>query len=541
MPRPACRSIRSRSTRRSSCGRSTRSRRPNSPARRATEENFERLREILHELGGAARRGRGPRQGGPRLPSGDRARHQEQRLPQDLQRLLRDGRAAPADLFQRSRARPQVACRASADLRRAAAARRQSRAGADERASAGRGELLEGPDQGGAEEAGRRWSRSGSIPSDRASSRMGRFRTGSWPNEKDRARHLLDASAASARDRDARGPATSSSPRRSTRRRWPTKARDADIVIVRAPLPPALFERATEAARGDPPRRRARHDPGRGSDQGRRAGRQRARRQCALGRRARVLSSMALLRRFRQVDRDLRQKGWLAGRDHADQAASSPAARWASSASALSARQVAEIAARLRARRDRQQPQRRRDLPDDVRFASVDELVEASDIVVLCCPLTPETTGLISRDRIARMKPGALLVNVSRGPVVDDAALIEALSAGRIGGAALDVFVDAAAAARSSLFLLRQCDRHAAYGRHHRGEHDAHGRRRGRGGDARASESCRSICAIPRWWSTIAGGFRDNLPSLQVPQSVTTAISAPRGSRSTTAASAGRG
>src|SRR5690606_1854106 len=48
--------------------------------------------------------------------------------------------------------------------------------------------------------------------------------------------------------------------------------------------------------------------------------------------------------------------------------------------------------------------------------------------------------GLISRDRIARMKPGALLINVSRGPVADDAALIEALSSGHIGGAALDVF-----------------------------------------------------------------------------------------------------
>ena len=59
---------------------------------------------------------------------------------------------------------------------------------------------------------------------------------------------------------------------------------------------------------------------------------------------------------------------------------------------------------------------------------------------MLCCPLTLETSGLIGRDRIARMKQGALLINVSRGPVVDDAALIEALSSGRIGGAALDVF-----------------------------------------------------------------------------------------------------
>lgn len=79
-------------------------------------------------------------------------------------------------------------------------------------------------------------------------------------------------------------------------------------------------------------------------------------------------------------------------------------------------------------------------LPHGVRFVSVDDLVSTADIVVLCCPLTPETTGLVSRDRIARMKPGTILVNVSRGPVVDDAALIQALEGGRIGGAALDVF-----------------------------------------------------------------------------------------------------
>jgi D-3-phosphoglycerate dehydrogenase len=63
-----------------------------------------------------------------------------------------------------------------------------------------------------------------------------------------------------------------------------------------------------------------------------------------------------------------------------------------------------------------------------------------ADIIVLCCPLTPETTGLVNRERMARMKPHSLLVNVSRGPVIDDDALIRALREQRIGGAALDVF-----------------------------------------------------------------------------------------------------
>ncbi|TGR73146.1 dehydrogenase, partial [Mesorhizobium sp. M1C.F.Ca.ET.193.01.1.1] len=59
-----------------------------------------------------------------------------------------------------------------------------------------------------------------------------------------------------------------------------------------------------------------------------------------------------------------------------------------------------------------------RPAPERVGFLSIDALVEQSDIIVLCCPLTEETRGLISRERIARMKPNALLINVSRGPVV---------------------------------------------------------------------------------------------------------------------------
>ncbi len=67
-------------------------------------------------------------------------------------------------------------------------------------------------------------------------------------------------------------------------------------------------------------------------------------------------------------------------------------------------------------------------------------LLAVSDVVVLSAPLTSGTAGLIGAREIAAMRPGALLVNIARGGLVDDEALIEALRAGRLGGAALDVF-----------------------------------------------------------------------------------------------------
>jgi lactate dehydrogenase-like 2-hydroxyacid dehydrogenase len=72
-------------------------------------------------------------------------------------------------------------------------------------------------------------------------------------------------------------------------------------------------------------------------------------------------------------------------------------------------------------------------------FVPLDELLGASDFVSLHVNLTPETTHLINTERLAAMKPGSVLVNTSRGPVVDNAALAEALRAGPIGAAALDV------------------------------------------------------------------------------------------------------
>jgi D-3-phosphoglycerate dehydrogenase len=73
---------------------------------------------------------------------------------------------------------------------------------------------------------------------------------------------------------------------------------------------------------------------------------------------------------------------------------------------------------------------------------SLEELLATSDLVSLHLPLLPETARLLGAAQFAQMRPGALLVNVSRGGLIDEEALADALHAGRIGGAALDVFAN---------------------------------------------------------------------------------------------------
>jgi D-3-phosphoglycerate dehydrogenase / 2-oxoglutarate reductase len=75
-----------------------------------------------------------------------------------------------------------------------------------------------------------------------------------------------------------------------------------------------------------------------------------------------------------------------------------------------------------------------------VRLVDVDALLAESDVVTLHVPLGAGTRGLLDAARVGRMKPGALLVNVARGGVVDENALADALISGRLGGAAIDVF-----------------------------------------------------------------------------------------------------
>lgn len=89
-----------------------------------------------------------------------------------------------------------------------------------------------------------------------------------------------------------------------------------------------------------------------------------------------------------------------------------------------------------------------------VKFALFDELLKTSDIVSLHVPLTPETKHMVGAQQLAMMKSTAYLINTCRGPVADEKALIEALAAGTIAGAGLDVFDQEPPPADNPLFTL---------------------------------------------------------------------------------------
>jgi len=93
----------------------------------------------------------------------------------------------------------------------------------------------------------------------------------------------------------------------------------------------------------------------------------------------------------------------------------------------------------------------------DMEFVEMDALLERSDIVSLHCPLTPQTAGLIGQESLRRMKPSAFLLNTSRGQLVDGAALAEALNAGRLAGAGLDVLSREPPAPDDPLLAARNC------------------------------------------------------------------------------------
>jgi phosphoglycerate dehydrogenase-like enzyme len=76
----------------------------------------------------------------------------------------------------------------------------------------------------------------------------------------------------------------------------------------------------------------------------------------------------------------------------------------------------------------------------DLKRAELDDIFRTADLISIHAPLTAETRHLVDARRLALIKPTAILVNTSRGPLIDEAALAETLAAGRIGGVGLDVF-----------------------------------------------------------------------------------------------------
>lgn len=94
---------------------------------------------------------------------------------------------------------------------------------------------------------------------------------------------------------------------------------------------------------------------------------------------------------------------------------------------------------------------------DGVEFLPVDEVFRRADVVSLHCPLTPETKSLVNAERLALMKPTAFLLNTSRGPLLDEAAVAAALNSGRLAAAGLDVLSTEPPKADNPLLSARNC------------------------------------------------------------------------------------
>ncbi|MDW4498927.1 hydroxyacid dehydrogenase [Sulfitobacter sp. D35] len=153
-----------------------------------------------------------------------------------------------------------------------------------------------------------------------------------------------------------------------------------------------------------------------------------------------IWSAMALLRRYPRVDKDLRLHGWTEARAHSDHGRELSGKTIGIVGMGNVGTAVSRIARHGFGMSVLYHTRRPDAVEEGIAAMSLDALLAQSDVVVLCCPLTAETKGLIHAGRIAKMKPGAILINVARGPVVVEKALVEALCDGRLGGAAIDVF-----------------------------------------------------------------------------------------------------
>jgi D-isomer specific 2-hydroxyacid dehydrogenase NAD-binding len=87
----------------------------------------------------------------------------------------------------------------------------------------------------------------------------------------------------------------------------------------------------------------------------------------------------------------------------------------------------------------------------------MDQLLAESDFVTLHCPLTPQTDHIVNQEFLQKMKPSAYLINTSRGPVIDEAALAQALEKGALAGAGVDVLSTEPPTADNPLLTAKNC------------------------------------------------------------------------------------
>lgn len=153
-----------------------------------------------------------------------------------------------------------------------------------------------------------------------------------------------------------------------------------------------------------------------------------------------IAGMLLVARQIHRMDRELRALDWPASRKRSDASTELLGRTLGIVGMGSVGSRVAEIASVAFRMRVLGTPTRSRALPSYVESSGLEAIFRESDFIVLACPLTAETRHLVNAARLALMKPGAALVNVARGPVVDEAALAAALAAGRIRGAVLDVF-----------------------------------------------------------------------------------------------------
>jgi D-3-phosphoglycerate dehydrogenase / 2-oxoglutarate reductase len=151
-----------------------------------------------------------------------------------------------------------------------------------------------------------------------------------------------------------------------------------------------------------------------------------------------LAAMLHLRRRVAAMDRGLRNEGWAAARPISDSGTELRGSTCGIVGVGAVGARVAEIASAL-GMNVLGLTRRPEALPAHVKAADKHTLLAQADVLVLCCPLNDQTRGLIDAASVALMKNDAILINVSRGPVIEVGAVLAALHEGRLGGAALDV------------------------------------------------------------------------------------------------------